>query len=221
MRFLIFRVLAALLAGSCAARVQAAAGEDPRAQSMMQAIEGRLLADRVAQAQARAQLEAAVIELGTWRRIGPFRDRRPLLNWMDNVASSFETRYEAESDARANGNAPLLDKAYPAPNFPATPEAVRHWVRHPDWIDGYYQELPRGPAPSAGETQYLYRTITVAEPTTAAIDFIIRAPGSDRRRRERGMGPGAARVAMCGGSMAGRFSGGKAMATCRRKRRCS
>ena len=31
-----------------------------------------------------------------------------------------------------------------------------------DWIDGYYQELPRGPAPSAGESQYLYRTLAVA-----------------------------------------------------------
>jgi len=104
---------------------------------------------------------AKEVTLGKWHRIGPFRDQGPLLNWMDNVASSFEHVFDVEKDARANGNVPLLGKRYPAPNFPATPRAARSWTAHPEWIDGYYQQLPRGPAPSAGESQYLYRTITV------------------------------------------------------------
>ncbi len=127
------------------------------------------------------------VELGDWHRIGPFRDQGPLLNWMDNVHSSFHYEFDVEKDAKANGNAPLLSKSYPAPNFPATPEAVRRWTKHPEWIDGYYQELPRGPAPSAGESQYVYRTITVDKPTEIELDFIIRSPESDRRQNEKGM----------------------------------
>ncbi len=127
------------------------------------------------------------VELGDWYRIGPFRDQGPLLNWMDNVHSGFHYEFDVEKDATANGNAPLLDKTYPAPNFPATPDAVRHWTRHPEWIDGYYQELPRGPAPSAGESQYVYRTITVDKPTEIELDLIVRSPESDRRQNQKGM----------------------------------
>ena len=127
------------------------------------------------------------VELGEWHRIGPFRDQGPLLNWMDNVASSFHHEFDVEKDAKANGHVPLLQKRYPAPNFPATPEAVRRWTKHPEWIDGFYQELPRGPAPSAGESQYLYRTLAVEETTEIELDFIIRSPESDRRQNEKGM----------------------------------
>ena len=127
------------------------------------------------------------LELGDWHRIGPFRDRGPQLNWMDNVASSFEHEFEVERDIRANGNMPLVEKVYPAPGFPATPGAQRRWTRHSEWIDGYYQELPRGPAPSAGESQYLYRTITADKPGTIRLEFILRSPESDRRQDLRGM----------------------------------
>jgi len=127
------------------------------------------------------------VELGDWYRIGPLRDQGPLINWMDNVASSFQCEFAVEKDVRANGNVPLLDRAYPAPNFPATPNAQRRWTRHPEWIDGYYQELPRGPAPSAGESQYLYRSLRVPEPTQIELDFIVRSPESDRRQNDEGM----------------------------------
>ncbi len=128
------------------------------------------------------------VKLGPWHRIGPFRDQGPLLNWMDNVAASFHHEFDVEKDAMARGGEACLDKRYPAPNFPPTPEAVRSWTGHPEWIDGNYQELPRGPAPSAGESQYLYRSLTVAAPTRIELDFIIRAPESDRRMNGKGMG---------------------------------
>ena len=67
------------------------------------------------------------------------------------------------------------------------PNAVRTWVTHPEWIDGYYQELPRVAPPSAGETQYVYRTITAAKAVTVQIDCIIRAPEADRRMGNYGM----------------------------------
>ncbi|MFH1732463.1 MAG: hypothetical protein ABIF82_12550 [Planctomycetota bacterium] len=125
--------------------------------------------------------------LGEWHRIGPFRDQGPLLNWMDNVASSFAYAFAVEKDAFERGGEAALQKSYPAPNFPAAPGAMRRWTAHREWIDGYYQQLPRGPAPSAGESQYVYRTITVKRPVPIELDFILRAPESDRRLDLRGM----------------------------------
>jgi len=131
---------------------------------------------------ARGKIEDAGVELGTWQRIGPFRDRPPLLNWMENVASSFAHGYEAEKDVAANGGAPLLGKVYRAENFPATPKATRQWTAHREWIDGYLCDLPRGPAPSAGETQYVYRQIAAKKPVTIELEFAVRSPESDRRQ---------------------------------------
>jgi len=146
-----------------------------------------LLTERIRQdASARALADAGVT-LGPWYRIGPFRDQGPLLNWMDNVESSYGYVFEVEKETLANAARPLLQNRYPAPNFPMTPDAVRCWVRHSDWIDGYYQQFPRGPAPSAGETQYVYREIRVNRPIEVEIDCIIRAPESDRRMGEYGM----------------------------------
>ena len=153
----------------------------------MRQVRSRELAEHVSQRAAKKLLDEAGVKLGTWRRIGPFRDQGPLLNWMDNVASSYACVFDIEKDALANAGLPLLDKEYPAPNFPATPEAIRPWVSHPEWIDGYYQQLPRGPAPSAGETQYVYREITADKPVDVKIDCIIRAPESDRRMGAYGM----------------------------------
>lgn len=127
------------------------------------------------------------IKLGAWHRIGPFRDQPPLTNWMDNVASSARHAFAVEKEAMAGQGEPDLSASYPAPNFPATPGAVRGWTAHPDWIDGYYQELPRGPAPSAGESQYLYRTITASSPGVIELDFVLRSPESDRRMNGKGM----------------------------------
>jgi len=131
---------------------------------------------------AREKTKDAGVELGTWQRIGPLRDRPPLLNWMENVASSFAHRYEAEKDIAANGGVPLLGKVYRAANFPATPNATLQWTAHREWIDGYLCDLPRGPAPSAGETQYVYRQIAANKPVTTELEFAVRSPESDRRQ---------------------------------------
>ncbi len=151
------------------------------------AIKKQVLATRTEARARKLELEDAGIKLGDWQRIGPFRNQPPLINWMDNVASSFDFEYDVEKDRGVDDNVSQLKKTYPAPNFPATPSATRKWTSHPAWIDGYYQELPRGPAPSAGESQFLYRTITVNKPVTVSMDLIIRAPESDRRMGERGM----------------------------------
>ena len=148
---------------------------------LLRAIQSRELEELHQEQAARATIEQAGVELGTWYRIGPLRDQPPLLNWMENSASSFAHRFEVERDSLDRGGAPLLAKVYPAPNFPSTPDAVRQWKSHPEWIDGYLCDLPRGPAPSAGETQYVYRQITAKVPVTVELEFAVRSPESDRR----------------------------------------
>jgi hypothetical protein len=166
-------------------------------------IKNKILKDKINDLKEKRRLEAVNIKLGSWHSIGPFRDQPPLLNWMDNVADSFASKFEVEKDFNkgigiANSQhyklstrkSVNLNKVYRAENFPTTPEATRKWRVNPEWVDGYYQELPRGPAPSAGESQYLYRTITVDKEVTAFIDIIVRAPESDRRfPNKKGMEP--------------------------------
>ena len=66
-----------------------------------------------------------------------------------------------------------------AANFPATPNARRKWTAHADWIDGYLCDLPRGPAPSAGETQYVAKiTPRLGNPKHSGTDI----PWQDRYR---------------------------------------
>ena len=87
-------------------------------------IANRALAGRIAAEAARKRLENASVTLGTWHRIGPFRDQGPLINWMDNVDSSYKTVFDPEKDALAADGQPRLNKKYNAPNFPATPRAA-------------------------------------------------------------------------------------------------
>ncbi len=173
-------LLAVVFAIPSSAFASAAEPVDAAIRPVLRAIGRRELAELHRAVAARKQIEDAKVTLGPWMRIGPFRNSPPLLNWMENAASSFAFRYEVETDLAADV-APRTAKTYPAPNFPATPDAVRKWQVHPEWIDGYLCDLPRGPAPSAGETQYVHRTITVDKPVTIGLEFAVRSPESDRR----------------------------------------
>jgi hypothetical protein len=119
--------LATLLAVGRAAT--AAAGDRPqdadvpaRMLPLLRAIQSRELEELHQEKAARTTINQAGVELGTWYRIGPLRDQPPLLNWMENSASSFAHRFEVKRDALDGGGAPLLAKVYPAPNFPSTPD---------------------------------------------------------------------------------------------------
>ena len=171
----VWTIVTALAVGMCASE-NVSADES----SILQEIQKRDLDDLRHLRTARKKIEDAGVELETWQRIGPFRNQPPLLNWMENTESSFAHRYEAEADLLAGGNPPT-EKTYPAPNFPSTPDAVRRWTAHPEWIDGYLCDLPRGPAPSAGETQYVYRSFTAKKPVIVELEFAVRSPESDRR----------------------------------------
>jgi len=180
-------VVSVLASFSCLLAVAGRVSADDATVEAMRQIKNKALAEQVSQRVAGKALAEAKVKLGAWHRSGPFRDQGPAINWMDNVESAYATVFDVEADALARGGAARLDKKYPSPNFPSTPSAVRTWVTHPEWIDGYYQELPRVAPPSAGETQYVYRTITVDKPVRVQIDCIIRAPEADRRMGTYGM----------------------------------
>ena len=177
----VWAFLTMLASGAWAA---AASRDDAAREGLLPAlakIQEKELGDLYRARAAREKIEDAGVRLGRWYRIGPFRDQPPLLNWMENVASSFSHRYEVERDLDDDGAARRLAKTYRAANFPATPDGQRKWTAHADWIDGYLCDLPRGPAPSAGETQYVGRTITASKPIAVELDFVVRSPESDRR----------------------------------------
>ena len=156
-------------------------GAESVPEALLAAVQREVFAEDVRDMHERRRIEESGVELGPWYRIGPFRDQGPRLNWMENVAFSFAFEYAVEKDLRQNDWTPLLPKEYSAPSFPATPNAVRRWRRHDAWIDGYLCDLPRGPPPSTGETQYVYRALTAEKPVTVELDFVIRSPQSDLR----------------------------------------
>jgi hypothetical protein len=175
-RFLVVFLICVATLGPWAGEVNAEpAGLEPA----LVRIQKKELADFYLATAARKKIEDAGVKLGKWYRIGPFRNQGPRLNWMENTASSFAHIYEVEKDLASGG--PRLGKAYRAANFPATPRAQRQWSEQADWIDGYLCDLPRGPAPSAGESQYVYRTITAARAVTIELNFVVRSPETDRR----------------------------------------
>jgi len=62
------------------------AADEERLSPLLIEVQRKELADRYHAAAERARIRQAGLSLGTWRRIGPFRDRPPHLNWMENVA---------------------------------------------------------------------------------------------------------------------------------------
>jgi len=153
-----------------------------------QVIQRQLLQQRYIDRSWKTRLDEAGVRLGQWYRIGPFRDLPPQLNWVKNTDSSFAHTFDVERDTLADG-APQLDRDYPAPNFPATPHAKRRWQARQQWVDGYLCNLPRGPAPSAGESQYVYRAIRAEQPIEILLDFRVRAPEESWQPAWRGHWP--------------------------------
>ena len=115
--------------------------------------------------QARAEavrrpLRQAEVRCGPWHCIGPFKDAE-----YGVFSREFDTAFEPEKDVVAGGDRlAALDQPYHSVPVVGAPESARRWVAHPDWADGYYNQLPSGPPPGRNEVLYLYRTITCAAP---------------------------------------------------------
>jgi len=134
-------------------------------------IQGLLTAQRTAslqrQAAAQAPLADAKVTLGTWQVVGPFKDAAFGIG-----TASFATVFAPEADALAReGGKPDLTQVHEAKKFPGMLTTERKWSAHPEWTDGYFHWLPRGPAPSRNETVYLYRTITAAKAVTLRAQY--------------------------------------------------
>ncbi|MCX6878821.1 MAG: NPCBM/NEW2 domain-containing protein [Verrucomicrobia bacterium] len=98
----------------------------------------------------------AGIGLSPWHCIGPFKDAEYGVFGRE-VATAFGP--EKDVIARAALGAEL-DRVYTSVPVVGMPDPSRHWEIFPDWLDGYYHELPSGPPPARNEVLYLYRTLT-------------------------------------------------------------
>ena len=97
-------------------------------------------------ASARRLLEAR-IQCGSWQAIGPFKDAE-----YGVFAREFETEFSVEKDVLGRGHQlAALDKSYQSVPVVGTPEATRRWTAHPEWVDGFYHQLPSGPPPGRNE----------------------------------------------------------------------
>ncbi|MDP6558485.1 MAG: hypothetical protein QGG71_27765, partial [Pirellulaceae bacterium] len=89
----VWTIVISLTAAAWAAQGESQKGKDDAAGGRLlrslQGIQERELGDLYRSNAAREKIEEAGVELGRWHRIGPLRDQPPLLNWMENVASSF------------------------------------------------------------------------------------------------------------------------------------
>ncbi|TWT76300.1 hypothetical protein CA13_67930 [Planctomycetes bacterium CA13] len=95
---------------------------------------------------------AAELELGDWHVIGPFKDEE-----FGNLDRTLAYEFEVEKDALANDID--ISRTYLMKEFPGYLDLERRWKVRQDYADGFYNLLPRGPAPSRMEAVYLYRTI--------------------------------------------------------------
>ncbi len=116
----------------------------------------------------------ADIRLGDWYCIGPFKDEE-----FGNIDRSLEIVFAPEADILAankvgqGGVLADVSKQYEMLPFPGYLDLARKWELRSDWSDGFYNLLPRGPAPSRNETVYLYRIIDTdkAGTVTAWVKF--------------------------------------------------
>ncbi len=101
----------------------------------------------------------ADVSLGKWHVIGPFKDEE-----FGNISRTIEFPFAPEKDALAESVS--LDKTYQMLPFPGYLDLNRKWRVASEYLDGFYNLLPRGPAPSRNEATYLYRTIESDEAET-------------------------------------------------------
>ncbi len=109
------------------------------------------------------------LTLGPWYCVGPFKDKADGLH-----LTSFATVFGPEADALAAGGRANLAATWQARTFPGMTDTARGWVKHPEWVDGFRNQLPVGPAPMRNETCYLYRTVTAAKAASVEMHIFAR-----------------------------------------------
>ncbi len=101
------------------------------------------------------------IDISTWYCIGPFKSEE-----FGNIDRTLNYKFQPEQDyfkslkARNSEISPIdLDSIYSMKPFPGYLDLERNWTKKDNWTDGFYNLLPRGPAPSRNEAVYMYRAI--------------------------------------------------------------
>jgi len=118
---------------------------------------------------AEAAAGPAGLTLGSWYCAGPFKDKADGLH-----LTSFATVFGPERDTLASKGRADLTATWQAKKFAGMADTTRRWVKQAQWVDGYRNQLPVGPAPMRNETCYLYRTLTAAEATTIDVQLYAR-----------------------------------------------
>ncbi|MCX6924639.1 MAG: NPCBM/NEW2 domain-containing protein [Verrucomicrobia bacterium] len=116
----------------------------------------------------RSALADSEVPPGPWYCIGPFKDAEYGL-----FSREFDTPLGPEKDVVERGSSAAdLDRSYLSVAVVGQPDPQRRWVARPDFVDGYFSELPVGPPPSRNEVVYLYRTVTAARAVNVTAHLI-------------------------------------------------
>lgn len=108
----------------------------------------------------------ASLKLSPWYCIGPFKDEE-----FGNIDRTLEYKFQPELDYfEGIGLSKIeLARTHQMKSFPGYLNLERNWDIKEDWTDGFYNLLPRGPAPSRNEAVYMYRTIYSDQEQTITI----------------------------------------------------
>jgi len=101
------------------------------------------------------RIRQAGVELRPWYCVAPIGDE----NEYGFFSRCFANVFPPEKAVVSAGREPIdLNRTYE--------DGRLRWIRHPEWIDGFFHQLPAGPPPARNETAYLYRTIIVKNDAT-------------------------------------------------------
>ena len=128
-----------------------------------------ILVGAVAADGAPTAADRPALTLGPWYCAGPFKDKADGLH-----LTSFAAVFAPEGETLAAGGRADLAATWEAKKFPGMADATRGWVKHAEWVDGYRNQLPVGPAPMRNETSYLYRTLRAVKATTIDVQLYAR-----------------------------------------------
>ena len=119
------------------------------------------------EAEKKKLAEEAGLELEPWYCIGPFKSKL-----IGNYKEEFNTVFGPEKVALEAGPGLIdLTQTWEVNKLPGILETTREWKKHPEWLDGYFHQLPMGPPPAYNETIYLYRTISAENEVSIDMDI--------------------------------------------------
>jgi len=130
-------------------------GDDAAADLWARLTQLRQADQRQREAIRRQAVDDAGLQMGPWHCVAPIGDE----NEYGTFSRCFAKVFPPEKAVVSAGREPIdLNRTYE--------DGRLRWIQHPEWVDGFFHQLPAGPPPARNETAYLYRTITVKNDAT-------------------------------------------------------